>query len=65
MKILAAVVTHNRKNLLERCLDHLDAQELKPDQILIINNDTLNIAVIHVFLNHNIPRAVMTMFRKK
>lgn len=40
MKILAAVVTHNRKNLLERCLDHLDAQELKPDQILIINNDS-------------------------
>ena len=40
MKILAAIVTHNRKHLLERCLDHLIAQDRKPDQILVINNES-------------------------
>jgi len=38
MKILAAVVTYNRKELLGRCIDHLQAQSRLPDQILIINN---------------------------
>jgi rhamnopyranosyl-N-acetylglucosaminyl-diphospho-decaprenol beta-1,3/1,4-galactofuranosyltransferase len=38
MKILAAVVTYNRKKLLGRCIDHLQAQSRLPDQILIINN---------------------------
>jgi GT2 family glycosyltransferase len=38
MKILAAVVTHNRCELLERCVDHLERQTRPPDQILIIDN---------------------------
>jgi rhamnopyranosyl-N-acetylglucosaminyl-diphospho-decaprenol beta-1,3/1,4-galactofuranosyltransferase len=38
MKILAAVVTHNRRELLARCLDHLEAQKRVPDAILVIDN---------------------------
>jgi rhamnopyranosyl-N-acetylglucosaminyl-diphospho-decaprenol beta-1,3/1,4-galactofuranosyltransferase len=38
MKILAAVVTHNRRELLGRCIDHIESQTRAPDQILIIDN---------------------------
>lgn len=38
MRILAAVVTHNRCTLLQRCLDHIDAQSRKPDGVLVVNN---------------------------
>jgi rhamnopyranosyl-N-acetylglucosaminyl-diphospho-decaprenol beta-1,3/1,4-galactofuranosyltransferase len=38
MKLLAAVVTHNRRELLGRCVDHLERQTRAPDQILIIDN---------------------------
>ena len=38
MKILAAVVTHNREKLLERCLGHLKKQTRPPDDIVVINN---------------------------
>jgi rhamnopyranosyl-N-acetylglucosaminyl-diphospho-decaprenol beta-1,3/1,4-galactofuranosyltransferase len=38
MKILAAVVTHNRCKLLARCIGHLERQTRAPDQILIIDN---------------------------
>ena len=38
MKILAAVVTHNRRQLLGRCIDHLERQTRPPDEILIIDN---------------------------
>jgi len=38
MKIVAAVVTYNRKELLGRCIDHLQTQSRPPDKILIINN---------------------------
>jgi rhamnopyranosyl-N-acetylglucosaminyl-diphospho-decaprenol beta-1,3/1,4-galactofuranosyltransferase len=38
MKILAAVVTHNRRELLGRCIDHLERQTRRPDQVLIIDN---------------------------
>ena len=38
MKILAAVVTHNRRELLRRCIDYLERQTRTPDQILIIDN---------------------------
>ncbi len=38
MKILAAVVTFNRRELLGRCIDHLQGQTCPPDLILIINN---------------------------
>jgi GT2 family glycosyltransferase len=38
MKILAAVVTYNRRELLARCIDQLQAQSRAPDAILIVNN---------------------------
>jgi rhamnopyranosyl-N-acetylglucosaminyl-diphospho-decaprenol beta-1,3/1,4-galactofuranosyltransferase len=38
MKILAAVVTHNRRQLLGRCIDHLERQTRAPDEMLIIDN---------------------------
>jgi GT2 family glycosyltransferase len=38
VKILAAVVTHNREKLLERCIDHLKKQTRPPDDIVVINN---------------------------
>lgn len=38
VRILAAVVTHNRCALLERCVDHLLAQTRAPDAIVVINN---------------------------
>ena len=38
MKVLAAVVTHNRCELLGRCLDHLERQDRAPDTILVIDN---------------------------
>jgi rhamnopyranosyl-N-acetylglucosaminyl-diphospho-decaprenol beta-1,3/1,4-galactofuranosyltransferase len=38
VKILAAVVTHNRSALLARCVDALRAQTRPADHILVINN---------------------------
>jgi rhamnopyranosyl-N-acetylglucosaminyl-diphospho-decaprenol beta-1,3/1,4-galactofuranosyltransferase len=38
MKILATIVTHNRCSLLERCIEHLEAQERQPEGILVVNN---------------------------
>lgn len=38
MRILAAIVTHNRCVLLRRCLDYLEAQVRLPDDILVVNN---------------------------
>jgi rhamnopyranosyl-N-acetylglucosaminyl-diphospho-decaprenol beta-1,3/1,4-galactofuranosyltransferase len=38
MRVLAAVVTYNRRELLSRCLDQLEAQSRPIDQILVINN---------------------------
>ena len=38
MKILAAVVTYNRRDLLSRCIDQLEAQTRAPDALLIVNN---------------------------
>lgn len=38
MKILAAVVTHNRCALLQRCLEGIDVQTRKPDDVLVVNN---------------------------
>ena len=38
MKVLAAIVTHNRRDLLARCLDALDAQTRRPDAVLVIDN---------------------------
>lgn len=38
MRVLAAIVTHNRRDLLGRCLDALDAQRRRPDGVLVIDN---------------------------
>lgn len=38
MKILAAVVTHNRSKLLLRCIESLRKQTFQTDEILVINN---------------------------
>ena len=38
MNVLAAIVTHNRCDLLARCLDYLQAQTRPPDAILVVNN---------------------------
>lgn len=38
MKILAAVVTYNRKELLLRCIRHIQSQSRKANQILIVDN---------------------------
>jgi rhamnopyranosyl-N-acetylglucosaminyl-diphospho-decaprenol beta-1,3/1,4-galactofuranosyltransferase len=38
MKILAAVVTHNRRELLSRCITKLRSQTRAPDEILVVNN---------------------------
>jgi len=38
MKTLAVIVTHNRCELLERCLDHLQSQTVPPTEILVVNN---------------------------
>lgn len=40
MKILAAVVTYNRRTLLERCVDHIRGQTRPADQLLVINNSS-------------------------
>jgi GT2 family glycosyltransferase len=38
VRILAAVVTFNRRDLLSRCIDQLQAQTRAPDALLIVNN---------------------------
>lgn len=40
MRILAAVVTYNRRALLERCIDHIRSQTRPPDKLLVINNSS-------------------------
>jgi len=38
MLILAAIVTHNRCQLLSRCIDHIHSQSRPPDALVVINN---------------------------
>jgi len=53
MKILAAIVTHNRCELLERCIDHLQMQTRLPDLILVVNNGSTD-ATIDMLIHRNI-----------
>jgi rhamnopyranosyl-N-acetylglucosaminyl-diphospho-decaprenol beta-1,3/1,4-galactofuranosyltransferase len=39
-KVLAVIVTYNRRALLERCLDMLNSQNRKVEAILVINNSS-------------------------
>lgn len=38
MRILAAIVTHNRRDLLARCIDHVQRQSRPLDAILVVDN---------------------------
>ncbi len=38
IRVLAVVVTHNRRELLSRCLDAIDAQTASKPDVLVINN---------------------------
>jgi len=38
MKILAAIVTYNRCDLLSRCIDHVQSQTRRPNALVVINN---------------------------
>ena len=40
MRILAAVVTHNRLSLVQRCYQKIKDQSYLPSEILIIDNDS-------------------------
>jgi GT2 family glycosyltransferase len=40
MKILAAIVTYNRRVLLERCIERVLTQSRPPDDLLVINNSS-------------------------
>jgi len=40
MKILAAIVTHNRAALLARCIDAIGDQSRPPDRLIVIDNDS-------------------------
>jgi len=53
MKILAAVVTHNRCELLERCIDHLQKQTHLPDLIVVINNASTD-GTVNMLMHRNI-----------
>ena len=53
MKILAAIVTHNRCELLERCINHLQKQTRLPDLILVVNNGSTD-ATVDMLMRRNI-----------
>ena len=53
MKILAAIVTHNRCELLERCINHLQEQTRLPDSILVVNNGSTD-ATVDMLMRRNI-----------
>ena len=40
MKILTALITHNRLELLKRCVNSLENQSFKDHEILVINNSS-------------------------
>jgi len=53
MKILAAILTHNRCELLERCIDHVQQQTRLPDSILVVNNGSTD-ATVDMLMRRNI-----------
>ncbi|MAV81880.1 MAG: hypothetical protein CMI90_00270 [Pelagibacteraceae bacterium] len=64
MKVLAIIVTFNRKKLLKRCLDAIQNQSLQPNEILVVNNDSndgtqefLNINKINHITQKNVGSA--------
>jgi len=53
MKILAAIITHNRCELLERCINYLQKQTRLPDLILVVNNGSTD-ATVDMLMRRNI-----------
>ena len=53
MKIIAAVITHNRCELLERCIDHLQLQTRLPEMILVVNNGSTD-GTVDMLMRRNI-----------
>ena len=49
MKILSAIVTHNRSQLLSRCIDHILVQTRPTDALIVINNGSTDdtLAMLH------------------
>jgi rhamnopyranosyl-N-acetylglucosaminyl-diphospho-decaprenol beta-1,3/1,4-galactofuranosyltransferase len=54
MRVLAVIVTHNRCDLLVRCIDHVQAQTCSPDAILVVNNASTD-RTVEVLERRNIP----------
>jgi GT2 family glycosyltransferase len=54
MKILAAIVTHNRRDLLSRCLDHLLTQARPADEVLVVNNASTD-GTVEMLLARGVP----------
>ena len=53
MKILAAIITHNRCELLERCINYLQKQTRLPDLILVVDNGSTD-ATVDMLMRRNI-----------
>jgi rhamnopyranosyl-N-acetylglucosaminyl-diphospho-decaprenol beta-1,3/1,4-galactofuranosyltransferase len=45
MKLLTAIVTHNRCDLLARCIDHVQSQSRPTDALVVINNGSTDCTV--------------------
>lgn len=54
MRVLVVIVTHNRCDLLVRCIDHVQAQTCSPDAILVVNNASTD-RTVEVLERRSIP----------
>lgn len=54
MRVLAVIVTHNRCDLLGRCIDHIEAQTCLSEDILVINNASTD-GTVEMLLWRGIP----------
>lgn len=52
-RILAIIVTHNRRDLLERCVKNVLSQSRAPSEILVINNASTD-STLEYLINNNI-----------
>jgi GT2 family glycosyltransferase len=52
MKIIAVIVTYNRLKLLKKCLQAVQAQTRKPDEIIVINNGSTDRTLDWVLTQH-------------
>ncbi|MFM8341102.1 MAG: glycosyltransferase [Methylomonas sp.] len=53
MKILAAIVTYNRCDLLSRCIDYVHAQTRHADALIVINNGSTD-DTLQMLINRNV-----------